>query len=324
MKIKADHSQNVGRKIFQATQLFLSALSPAFALLTFGCAVPRSADYRPNQVPACVAPPGRIGLAYGGPLPQFDLQIPDTRAEAAEEHAVKVGWSWARDLHEGIIPLNEAEEAVLCVRMGLTPVGMLGGAVYGAFAGESKSKLEPALTALTNAMTELQVQEALRQKLLLLVQQKSPRPVNIMTNSFPAETAFRLHSLMDDYVPLPSDTRMRSECNPASFEGIDTLLMIRVINHGLSGLDGHNSRLALNMSVRVTLVRAQDQAQLSGFYAQYDSPARKFVDWAANGAEPFRSEFEWAVQNLAEQIVAQSGLQLPPPPPAAMSIVRNP
>src|SRR5882724_3896170 len=116
MKTKPDCTQNTTRPI-------LCALALMIALLTFGCTTPRSADYRPSQVPASVAPPGRIGLAYGGPLPQFDLQIPDTRAEAAEEHAVKVGWSWARDLNEGIIPLNQVEEAVLCVRMGLTPVG---------------------------------------------------------------------------------------------------------------------------------------------------------------------------------------------------------
>jgi hypothetical protein len=291
----------------------IGELSAVFALITFGCVMPS-----PGGVPAPNAPPGRIGLAYGGSLPQFDLQIPDSRSEAAEDHAVRTGWSWGRDLHEGCV-YNELDAIGVYIRMGLTPVGMLGGAAYGAFAGESKHELERALFALTNAMTQLQVQEALHQKLLFLIQQKSARPVALMTNSFPAETAFRVPSLMDIYAPLPDDARSNSECSPSAFEGVDTLVMIRAINHGLSGPDRPNPPLTLNLAVRVTLIRAQDRTQLAGFYAQYDSPPRKFVDWAGLGAQPFRIEFERGLQTLAEQIVAQSGLQLPQP----IGIVQN-
>jgi len=301
-----------------ARHVAVRAIPVVVALMIFGCA--SRGQSSPAGVPTPTAPPGRVGLAYGGPLPQFDLQVPDSRGEAASESAVKAGWSWARDLHDCMVE-NELDAIGVYVRMGLTPVGMAGGAAYGAIAGESKHKVGQALSDLTVAMTELQVQNAFRQKLLLLVQQKSARPVALMTNSFPHENAFRVPSLMDTYAPLPADVWPNSECAPGAFDGIDTLLMIRVINHGLSGLDGPNSRLSLNMAARVTLIRAQDRTQLSGFYAQYDSPSRKFVDWASKGAQPFRLEFEHALQTLADEIVARSGLQLPEPPP--LRIVRN-
>src|SRR5437762_4458808 len=41
---------------------------------------------------------GRVGLAYGGRLPQFDFQIPDSRGDTSGEEAAKKGLSWVRDL----------------------------------------------------------------------------------------------------------------------------------------------------------------------------------------------------------------------------------
>src|SRR2546428_2336585 len=52
------------------------------------------------------APPdsmGRVGMAYGGRLPQFDFQIPDSRGEASGEEAAKTGLSWVRDLKENAV-----------------------------------------------------------------------------------------------------------------------------------------------------------------------------------------------------------------------------
>jgi len=298
----------------------------AIALLLCGAVVAHSAGYYPSEANSPAAPPGKLGLAYGGALPEFDFQIPDTRSEAAEEQAVKVGWSWARQLHDGILPRNQVEEAILCARMALTPVGMAGGGTYGALAGESKHKLRPALTALTNALAQLRVQDAPQHELLWRIQQKTTRTITLLTNSFPAETSFRVARLMDVYAPLspaPSRSPSQSEslCNLPAFEGVDTLLMVRVVNHGLSGLDGYNSKLSLNIAVRATLIRPSDSIQLCGFYVQYDSPPRKFVDWAANGALPFRQEMQTALDSIAEQIVVQSGLRLPPPPQGPMGIV---
>jgi hypothetical protein len=98
-------------------------------------------------------------------------------------------------------------------------------------------------------------------------------------------------------------------------EGMEKVLLVRVINHGLSGLDGHNSPLGYNVALQVTLIRMSDYTQVSGFYATYESPARKkFVDWAVNDAQPFRAEVANALQNLSDVIATELGSRLPPAP----------
>jgi len=146
-----------------------------------------------------------------------------------------------------------------------------------------------------------------------------------MTNSFPAESTFRVPTLMDNYAPLPfsfASHEQTKTCGPSALDGIDTLLLIRTINHGLAGRAGHNSKLALNMAVRATLIRAKDRTQRLGLYAQYDSPKRRFVEWAVNDAAPFRAETERALQSLAGQILNQSGLQVPQVPHAPVGIAQ--
>src|SRR6266436_6464268 len=60
---------------------------------------------------------GRVGLAYGGRLPQFDLQIPDSRGEASGEEAAKTGLSWVRELKENAVN-NELDALWVYIRMG--------------------------------------------------------------------------------------------------------------------------------------------------------------------------------------------------------------
>ena len=282
------------------------------------------ADYVPESLTPASGAPSRVGLAYGGDLPAFDLQIPDTKSEAAGEMAAKLGLKWMRDLHEGLV-CNELDGLGVYVGMAFTPVGMTAGAIYGAGAGESARKLQPALMVVTNAMNELQVQEGIQRHLFLLVREKSLQPLTVLTNSFPAESAFRVPSLMDAYAPLPFSLAPRQpeiECASSGNDAVDTLLLIRVVNHGLSGRHGYNSTVALNVALRVTLVRVADRAQLSGFYAQYDGPSRHFIDWAAHDAQPFREEWQRALQSLADQIVAQAGLLSPQPGPIPTGIVQ--
>jgi hypothetical protein len=269
---------------------------------------------------ASVTPPpdtiGRVGLAYGGRLPQFDLQIPDSRAEASGEEAAKKGLSWVRDLKANAVD-NELDALWVYIRMGLSPVGLLAGSIYGGCVGESARKLDPAAVVLDQTIKELQVEQAVPRQVFQAVRQKSLRPLVLPTNSFPAESAFRVPTLMDLYAPLPlsfATSQPEKACGPSAFDGMDTLVLVRVVNHGLSGRDRHNPKLSLNLALRVTVIRAQDRTQLFAFYAQYESPARRFVDWAKDDATPFRVEFQRAVESLAEQIVAQSGLQVPAGP----------
>ena len=178
MKNKPNHRQTNRRTITSRNRLF--GLFAAVSTLACGSAICRAADYTPGSPPPAKTAPGRVGIAYGGSLPEFDLQIPDTRGEAAQERAVQLGLWWERDLEEGRVR-NELDALGIYLGMGLTPLGALAGGSSGAFAGESARKLTPALTIITNVMAELDVQEALRRQLPLLLREKSPQPVVLMT-----------------------------------------------------------------------------------------------------------------------------------------------
>jgi hypothetical protein len=156
-----------------------------------------------------------------------------------------------------------------------------------------------------------------------LICQGSLQPVILLTNAFPAESAFHVPTIMDQVIPplLPH----KKVALPAGTPQLDTLLLIRVVNHGLSGPDGPNSKLSYNLVVYVTAVRMTDHAQVYNLHAQYSSAARRFVDWAVNDAQPFREEFQRAMQSVAGAIRNEGGLQTPPSlpnTPAPISIVR--
>lgn len=57
------------------------------------------------------------------------------------------------------------------------------------------------------------------------------------------------------------------------------------------------------MSTRARLVRVDDGAELYTREWVYRSGTRKFVEWAANNAQPLRDELDRGLQALAEQIV---------------------
>src|SRR5207248_959057 len=122
----------------------------------------------------------------------------------------------------------------------------------------------------------------------------------------PRETEFPVASLMDEFSdPLSKAARQKDELRGLASQGFETLVLLRVINHGLSRRDGHNSNLWVNMAVCVTFVRVKESTQTGSFYAQYERASRKFVQWAENQAQPFREEYGHALQNVAEQISAR-------------------
>ena len=296
----------------------LSALAAAFALVSLSdlpanCAEP---DY--GSRPPTNAPVGGIGLAYAGELPKFDLQVPETKGDLAGERAAKFGLGWVRAANEGLVQ-NEPEALAWCGWVALTPVGMAVGGLSGAWSGVSSKKVDTASQAITKAMEDVQVQEAPRRGLLRLIGKLSPVPLTILTNGFPSEKAFPVNdnSLMNQLAPLPysfAALKAAEERGPLPDEGLEVLLLVRMINHGLSGLDQANAPLSFNMVLHVTVVRVRDHTQLFDFYAKYDSAPKKFVQWAANNAQSFREETERALQSLAAQVVSGSGLDSVPPP----------
>jgi hypothetical protein len=68
---------------------------------------------------------------------------------------------------------------------------------------------------------------------------------------------------------------------------------------------GINPPLPLVVTAHARLVRVADGTELYAAPWTYRSGTRKFVEWAANNAQPLRTELDRAVQTLAETIVEE-------------------
>ncbi|HSD49863.1 MAG TPA: hypothetical protein VLG48_00535 [Candidatus Methylomirabilis sp.] len=172
------------------------------------------------------------------------------------------------------------------IGIALVPVFALGGAIYGAVEAESAARVTEAEANLTQALTEVKVQEALRDRVFLVARDQTRNPVTLL--GWSGATA-RTEGMRD----------------PLSAEGApDTFLEVRVTALRFVG-GGINPPLALVMNAETRLIPAEDRGIPYEATLEYRSRTRKFTEWAADNAQPFREELERAVHNLAERIVEE-------------------
>ena len=155
----------------------------------------------------------------------------------------------------------------------LLPLLVVGGAIVGALKAENAARVEEAEATLGAALGRLKPGEAVRDR-LIEVAHKETR-----------------HSLVALRGPL--DT-----------EGIDTVLELAVQQLHLRG-DGINPPFRLILSVRTRLVRVADGELIHEKTFEFESEKRKFVDWAANNAQPLREGLDNVALKLANEIVAR-------------------
>jgi len=178
--------------------------------------------------------------------------------------------------------------------------------------GVSRRKIDNALPAITGALVQVQLPERFEGLLLGLLREKMPALV-LLTNHLPSESTFPLPSLMDAVAPLPEDLQgmRRARSDVSAFEAADVVLLLRVVNWGLSGRDGRDSPLSVSFVIKGTLVNARDRTRGRSFYARYESRKQRFAAWSAEAGKPFRDELWRGIESIAGQIVRQ----IPPPPP---------
>jgi hypothetical protein len=293
--------------------------------------------YVPTYVPGGPPEPAgpRMGVGFGGELPAFDLQTPDTKTEVAGDAVSKLGLTWMRDLWYGvpgepeappIAPpiLGDVREVKLVWfygRLGFAPLGALAGGIHGAMSGISARKMNDALPAITNALAEVQFPSRFEPLVLALIREKLPGAI-LLTNQLPNETSFPLPSLMETVFPLPPELQAlkKSWSDVRAFEGTDVGVVLRVVNWGLSGRAGHDPPLSVSLVLKGTLIRVQERVRGRSFYASYESAKQPFVSWAANGGKPLRDELWRGVESIANQIAAQLPVPPPAPPSAPASV----
>jgi hypothetical protein len=88
-------------------------------------------------------------------------------------------------------------------------------------------------------------------------------------------------------------------------QGNDTALEIHIVNAALKGKRGINPQLALCVEAQATLYRVSDGAEIYSFPILYRGEGRKFVDWAANDAKPFREELKRCYRQMGDALVDQ-------------------
>ena len=88
-------------------------------------------------------------------------------------------------------------------------------------------------------------------------------------------------------------------------QAIDTVLEIRVHEHGLRGNPGSNPQLRLAAEVEAQLIRLQDGAELCRRRMVRQGAARQYTDWTEDDARALRSEIAACRQSLAQQIVEE-------------------
>ncbi len=168
----------------------------------------------------------------------------------------------------------------------LSPVCALGGGIYGAIAAETSERVEEAEATFNKAVVDLNIQEAMRDRVFQIAQQETRYPLALLTGQGP-------------------NAREAAAADRSSArQETDTILEVSVPRFGLVG-GGINPPLPLVVTAHARLVRVADGTELYTAPWTYRSGTRKFVEWAANNAQPLRTELDRAVQTLAETIVEE-------------------
>jgi hypothetical protein len=287
-------------------------LTLALLLMQGGCATV-SRPPRPLS-PEARAELGRLGLVSGRFVPAIDVQRPTTgRGSAAVRGAALAAGSVLPPFSALAVSCTGRECGLVVIVMfgvllGVATVGALTGAVVGAATAESAAQVHDAEAALTRALAELKIQEALRDRIVTIA----------------GEDTHLVLVPGGDVGPTESD--MAVDYRPLAAQGLDTILEVSVIRLGLTGDRRRvNPPLALSIAARIRLLRSGDGAELYHQELNHRSGSRKFVEWAANDAEAFREAMDAAYTDISRQIIrlvlpppVQGPELLPTPPPPAL------
>jgi hypothetical protein len=167
----------------------------------------------------------------------------------------------------------------------LAPVGGLVGSVVGGAMAEPAAKVEKEETTLRNVLTELKIQQTMRDYFLQIAREK--------TNL--------LFVVLEEQGPVTPDEEI-NYCS-LSGNGIDAVLEISVLNFGLTGPTGINPPIEFFMNLRLKLIRTIDGEMVYVTTMRYEGKKLKFADWSANNAQSFREEYKRSYLNLSERIV---------------------
>jgi hypothetical protein len=255
---------------------------------------------------------GRVGIVSTSTVPKLALQRPLVKEQATRLGRETAARMWADD-DRRLEQLQRTPGIDALLMATVTPVSLVRQTV-GQVKGVPVAKYKAADDALSKLATEVNIQEALRGEVLRQAQEMTTHPIVLVKKPFPpgAEHEFsRMSGVMSGTLAwLPEGQApgyyLRSQ-------GIDTVLEIRLLHPALTGDGEINPPMAFNLEAQASLLEAQDGRELYLFSMKYESPKRKFTDWAANDAQPLREELQRCYRSVAARIIDELSVRAWPP-----------
>lgn len=235
------------------------------------------ADFQPDDLSFEIQSSARTG---------FRLQLPQTRAEATVE--AQSDTEWALDgLEDDRNFVVQAGAKLAAIPLGIWEQSA---AIWRGLSHRRLAAAKDRLGAVTNYARP---QEAIA---LEVARNLSPRS---MDRTLPAVAV------------TPSPLRRITALSRCSFGTTaadgrsDTVLEIRVLRASLSGKEGINPHLALNVEARARVVRAADGVEIFSIPAFYRSREKRFCAWAAHDAQVFRQELECCYREMGQAVAGE-------------------
>jgi hypothetical protein len=280
--------------------------------LLIGCATPPPRlSPGPHSLPLNVAV-GKIGVVSTSTVPWFEYSRPKAkgttnfRSEWGEK-GITLG---DRKIIEGLVGVA-ATVPMGCVLLGPPVAAGVAGTVAGAardawndVTGLSQEDLLAADAVLCRFIQETSFQELLRAQIGGDSRDGRPLQLTVVKKPFPEGQEQEFSKLVS--VTAGTLAWVPEGQNPRSYleaQSIDTILEIRVHQHGLYGKKGTNPELRFLADVEARLIKLGDDSELWCHRFVYQSAPRKYVIWTAENAQALRGELTACCQSIARQIV---------------------
>jgi hypothetical protein len=166
-------------------------------------------------------------------------------------------------------------------------VGAVVGGIHGGTTATSRTLVVEANAALREAASELDVNEVLSDRV----------------SDFAREHTS--HHVVTPPGNVRSSPGAAQGYGALTTAGVDTVVEVGVQGLLLSGPWEANPELALVLAARARVIRALDNAIVHQQTFRYQSPSRRFTEWAADAAQRFRFWLEYGLKELSEQIARE-------------------
>lgn len=276
-----------------------------------GCAA-KVAPPRPSD--AVRAQVGAAGVVAAEFTPETDFSRPVPGKPLAAVVGMTSGFGVG--LGSAVVCFGTYGQAALFCGLAIwTPVMMGAGVVEGVDKGVTVTDWIESSRTLGRAAAEPEAQETLRDTVIVAAAER--------------QTVHPVVSLLEGG---PREMKASASYRPIAATGLDSVLEVAVVRLELRRANAPGAprsygpapswekvfdpSLELIVEARARLVRVADDAVLFTRPYRYSGPRRTFVEWARDGAEPFREARHMALQRLGEEIASDFFGPAPVPPSA--------